>query len=260
MYLVFLQFFTASCTSLKGKELKVINGKKLEFVYLNANQPTVVFENGLDGHLEWWAKVTPEISKTNSVFAYNRPGIGNSEKTNKPRDAEHIVEDLRVTLKELKIKPPYIMVGHSSGGLYLQLFARKYPSEVAGLILVDSTHPLQMTGAGARENWPWAVKYYMKFFLSETGENELSEINKSGEQVMSYSIENLSFPIRILTASKPEIGSNDYERDLIEKRKNLALLYPNSKQIFINGGHSIPLENPNSIISAIQEMLVSLQK
>ena len=112
-----------------------------------------------------WDKVISEVSKTKSVFAYNRPGIGNSVKTDKPRDAEQIVEELRSYLKELKIRPPYVLVGHSSGGLYMQLFARKYPSEVAGLVLVDSTHPLQMKGAGAPENWSWWTKFYMSLFL-----------------------------------------------------------------------------------------------
>jgi pimeloyl-ACP methyl ester carboxylesterase len=135
--------------SLKGKESKLFNGAQLEFVSQRSREPTVIFSSGLDGHLEWWAKVLSEVSKTNSVFAYNRPGIGNSDKTDKPRDAEQIVEELRFYLKELKILPPYVLVGHSSGGLYIQLFARKYPSEVAGLVLVDSTHPLQMKGDGA---------------------------------------------------------------------------------------------------------------
>jgi pimeloyl-ACP methyl ester carboxylesterase len=189
------------------------------------------------------------------VFAYNRPGIGKSDKTDKPRDAEQIVEELRFYLKELKIRPPYVLVGHSSGGLYMQLYARKYPSEVAGLVLVDSTHPLQMKGAGASENWSWWTKLYMSLFLSKTGEAELAAINKSGEQVLSYSVMDLKFPIRILTATEPEIASTEYLRDLIDKRKNMIQLYPNAKQYFIKGGHVIPLESPQAVVSAIQEVL-----
>jgi pimeloyl-ACP methyl ester carboxylesterase len=255
-----LQLISMGCSSLKGKETKIVNGASLEFVWQPANSPTVVFESGLDGHLDWWIKVLPEISKTNSVFAYNRPGIGNSDKTEKPRDAEQIVEDLRSYLKELKIKPPYVLVGHSSGGLYLQLFARKYPTEVAGLVLLDSTHPLQMKGAGARENWSWWAKFYLNLFLSKTGETELSAINKSGEQVLSYTTEAMRFPIRILTATEPETASSEYEQDLIEKKKNLVQLYPNSKQTFIKGGHAIPIESPQSVISVIQEILSQPQR
>jgi pimeloyl-ACP methyl ester carboxylesterase len=228
---------------------------QLEFISQRANEPTVVIASGLDGHLELWGKVLSEVSKTNSVFAYNRPGIGKSDKTDKPRDAEQIVEELRFYLKELKIRPPYVLVGHSSGGLYMQLYARKYPSEVAGLVLVDSTHPLQMKGAGASENWSWWTKLYMSLFLSKTGEAELAAINKSGEQVLSYSVMDLKFPIRILTATEPEIASTEYLRDLIDKRKNMIQLYPNAKQYFIKGGHVIPLESPQAVVSAIQEVL-----
>ena len=253
--LFFFSFFFASCASISGKQTQLFDGAKLEFVYHQGSNPTVVIASGLDGHLELWDKVISEVSKKHSVFAYNRPGIGKSDKTDKPRDAEQMVVELRFYLKELKILPPYILVGHSSGGLYMQMFARKYPSEVAGLVLVDSTHPLQMKGAGAPQKWSWWIKFYMSLFLSKTGETELASINKSGEQVLSYPAKDLKFPIRILTATEPEVGSTEYLRDLIDKRNNMIQLYPNAKQYFIKGGHVIPLENPQAVVSAIQEVL-----
>jgi pimeloyl-ACP methyl ester carboxylesterase len=258
--LFFFSFFFASCASISGKQTQLFNGAQLEFISHRGSNPTVVIASGLDGHLELWDKVISEVSKTKSVFAYNRPGIGNSVKTDKPRDAEQIVEELRSYLKELKIRPPYVLVGHSSGGLYMQLFARKYPSEVAGLVLVDSTHPLQMKGAGAPENWSWWTKFYMSLFLSKTGEVELAAINKSGEQVLSYPVKDLKFPIRILTATEPEVASTEYLRDLIDKRKNMIQLYPIAEQYFIKGGHVIPLESPQAVVSAIQEVLLQQQK
>lgn len=250
----------AGCASIKGKESKLFNGTNLEFIYQRRSEPTVVFASGLDGHLELWGKVLSEVSKTNSVFTYNRPGIGKSEKTDNPRDAEQVVEELRSYLKELKILQPYVLVGHSSGGLYMQLFARKYPSEVAGLVLVDSTHPLQFSGAGARDNWSWWTKFYLSLFLSKTGETELASINKSGEQVLSYSTKDIKFPIQILTATEPETASNEYLQDLIDKKKNMVQLYPNSKQYFIKGGHVIPIETPQAIVSAIREILAQQPK
>lgn len=246
---------STGCASIKGKESKLFKGSKLEFIYQRSNQPTIIFASGLDGRLEWWDKVLGEISKTNSVFTYNRPGIGNSDKTGNPREAEQIVEELRFYLAELKILPPYVLVGHSLGGLYMQLFARKYPSEVAGLVLVDSTHPLQMKGAGDPKNWSWWTQFYFYLFLSETGRSELAAINISGEQVLSYSANDLKFPIHIMTATKPESATSDYEQDLIDKKKDMARLYPNSKQHWIHGGHAIPIENPQSIVTVLREIL-----
>jgi pimeloyl-ACP methyl ester carboxylesterase len=258
LFLVLL--LLAGCASLDGKQTKLFSGAQLEFVSQRVSEPTVVFANGLDGHIELWQKVLSKVSKTNSIFTYNRPGVGKSDTTDNPRDAEQIVEELRSYLKELTIRPPYVLVGHSLGGLYMQLFARKYPSEVAGLVLVDSTHPLQMKGAGAPENWSWWIKFYFNLFLSKTGEAELAAINKSGEQVLSYSSKEIKFPIQILTATEPETASNEYEQDLIDKRKNMVQLYPNSKQHFIKGGHVIPIENPQAVVSAIQEILSQQQK
>lgn len=244
------------CASIKGKESKLFNGSNLEFIYRRSSNPTIILASGLDGHVEWWDKIVTDISKTNSVFAYNRPGIGKSDQTDKTRDAEQIVQELRFYLNELKITPPYVLVGHSSGGLYMQLFARKYPTEVVGLVLVDSTHPLQMKGAGDPKNWSWWTKLYMFLFLSKTGEAELASINKSGEQVLSYSTKEIKFPIRVLTATKPEIATNEYEQDLIDKKKDIVNLYPNSKQTFVKGGHVIPIENPEAVVTAIREILI----
>ncbi|WP_420846621.1 alpha/beta fold hydrolase [Methylocystis parvus] len=113
-----------------------------------------MFENGLGGRLEWWSKILPDIATETTVFAYNRPGIGASAPATTPRDGVTIVEELRATLRAKGIAPPYVLVGHSIGGLYVQLYARRHSDEVAGLVLVDSTHPEQLSGAGARKKWP----------------------------------------------------------------------------------------------------------
>ena len=114
--------------------------------------PAVVFESGLGSYKETWDKVFPVIATTNAVFAYDRPGIGQSTMTSRPRDGATIVEDLRALLKSRNVMPPYVLAGHSAGGLYMQLFARRYPSEVAGVVLVDSTHPTQFEGDGTLDN------------------------------------------------------------------------------------------------------------
>ena len=112
-------------------------GGGMEISESRAADPAVVFENGLTAHKEEWNKAFPEVARTNTVFAYNRPGIGESPATARPRDGATIVEDLRALLASRNIQPPYVLVGHSAGGLYMQLYARRYPAEVAGLVLVE---------------------------------------------------------------------------------------------------------------------------
>jgi len=120
-----------------------VEGHKLETLTIRnpAAKATVVFENGSRATLAGWDKVLDGVKGSATVFAYNRPGYANSEATSAPRDGATIVEQLRATLRRKGLQPPYVLVGHSLGGLYMQLFARRYPEEVQGLVLVDALYP-----------------------------------------------------------------------------------------------------------------------
>ncbi len=74
------------------------------------------------------------------MFIYDRAGIGKSEMNERPRHSQQSVENLRILLNKAGIKPPYVLVGHSFGGLNTRLFASTYPEEVVGVVLLDSTH------------------------------------------------------------------------------------------------------------------------
>jgi pimeloyl-ACP methyl ester carboxylesterase len=239
--------------SLPGVKTEMVGERRVEYSLSRHEGPTVVFENGLGGGLQWWAKVFPEVAKGATAFAYNRPGTGASEVATTPRDGAHVVTELRSLLESKGLKPPYILVGHSLGGLYMQYFARRYPSEVAGLVLVDSTHPRQLQGAGAKENWPGWFRTLIGVTLSAASEEELKAANSIGEQVL-----NLPAPpnmlVTVLTATEPSNDDSDLARDAIAKRKDIARLYPGSRHIWVKGGHAIPLEHPEAVIEAIREL------
>ena len=101
---------------------------------------TVVFESGLGVGWTPWKPVALEVAAKARVFAYSRPGYGKSDPSPEPRDAAHIVEDLRVLLATRGYAPPYVLVGHSFGGAYMELFAKAHPEEVTGVVLVDTRH------------------------------------------------------------------------------------------------------------------------
>jgi pimeloyl-ACP methyl ester carboxylesterase len=103
--------------------------------------PTVVLESGTMAFSSYWAWVQPEIAKFARVVAYDRAGLGWSEPGPKPRDAQHIAMELHTALRNAGIEGPYVLVGHSEGGLYAPVFATLYPDEVAGLVLIDPEHP-----------------------------------------------------------------------------------------------------------------------
>jgi len=90
-----------------------------------------------------WAKVVPEVARQHRVLVYDRPGYGDSRKTTTPRDPCTIAAQQRALLAQAGLKPPYVLVGHGLGGLYQYVYARLYPQDVAGLVLLDPTHPQQ---------------------------------------------------------------------------------------------------------------------
>lgn len=103
----------------------------------------VVFQSGLGDGKDVWDGVLPEVAKNHRVLVYDRPGYGASQKTTTPRDPCTIAAQQRALLGQAGLKPPYILVGQGLGGLYQYVYARLYPQDVAGLILLDPTHPQQ---------------------------------------------------------------------------------------------------------------------
>lgn len=244
----------SGCASLPNSTTEKINNNQIEFAMTQHNTIPVVFENGLGGRMEWWKKVLLEISNDTTTFAYNRPGYGESDSVSTPRDGSHVVDELRLLLRSKGLNPPYILVGHSLGGLYMQLFARRYPDEVSALILVDSTHPKQLDGDGAIEKQSFWVRGIIGALVTGTAKEELNLLSQTGEQVLSLPTL-LNKPVFVLSASEPMQEKSKLADDANEKRKDIARLYPNSKQIWVDSGHVIPLEKPESVVSVIREAL-----
>jgi pimeloyl-ACP methyl ester carboxylesterase len=244
----------SGCASLPNSTTEKINNNHIEFAMTQHHTVPVVFENGLGGRMEVWKKVLSEISKDTTTFAYNRPGYGESDSVSTPRDGSHVVDELRSLLLSKGLTPPYILVGHSLGGLYMQLFARRYPDEVSAIILVDSTHPKQFDGDGAIEKQSFWVRGLVWALVTGTAKEEFNLLSQTGEQVLSLPTLQ-DKPVFVLSASEPMKVKSKLADDSNEKRKDIARLYPNAKQIWVDSGHVIPLEKPESVVSVIREAL-----
>ena len=112
--------------------------------------PIVVLEAGMGSFSPNWYWVQQELAPTIRSVAYDRAGLGWSRRSNRPRDAQTIAVELRDALREAGLDPPYVLVGHSFGGLPVRAFADLYPGLTAGLVLVDASHPDQWV------RWPLA--------------------------------------------------------------------------------------------------------
>jgi pimeloyl-ACP methyl ester carboxylesterase len=101
-------------------------------------QPTVILESGLGGTSLDWRRVQPAVAQFTRVCSYERAGYGWSDAGPSPRTSQQLVTELHTLLVKARVPGPYVLVGHSFGGLHVQLYAFRYPQEVAGLVLVDS--------------------------------------------------------------------------------------------------------------------------
>jgi pimeloyl-ACP methyl ester carboxylesterase len=120
-------------------EMVDVGGYGLHINCTGQGSPTVILDAGSGLFSAQWVRVQRQVSDTTHVCAYDRAGMGWSEMGPDPRDAQQITSELHTLLSKAGIEGPYVLVGHSFGGMYMQTYAARYPEEVAGVALVDSS-------------------------------------------------------------------------------------------------------------------------
>ncbi|THD63147.1 alpha/beta hydrolase [Phenylobacterium sp.] len=122
-----------------GRLVRLPDHRALNFRCEGHGSPTVLLEAGFGGGSNAWGKVAPRIAQVTRVCAYDRAGYGFSDPGPMPRDGAAIARDLDAGLTAAHIAGPYVVVGHSAGGLYARLFAARRIKDVVGLVFVDSS-------------------------------------------------------------------------------------------------------------------------
>lgn len=216
---------------------------------------SIIFENGLRATVEGWDKVIDSLSPDASIFAYNRPGYGKSQASETARDGGTIVEELRQSLKHKGLPPPYILVGHSLGGLYMQLFAKRYPNEVSGLVLVD---PLLPGIVKKTEDLPLWSRGAKRLFFSSTVNKEIDAIHQTSEQVL------LLAPIDdkpiVMLINKPKsataigVDFGAFNRDQ-KTRESVNGMYPKARRILVDSDHQVQRQSPAEVVNAIRTII-----
>lgn len=131
---------TAPSSSMPGR-LVDVGGHRLHLSCTGSGSPTVVLEAGGGAMAAQLAHITPAVARASMICVYDRAGRGWSEPADSPQDALAISTDLHTLLQRAGVPGPYVMAGHSFGGLYALTFAANHPDEVAGMALIDSTSP-----------------------------------------------------------------------------------------------------------------------
>jgi pimeloyl-ACP methyl ester carboxylesterase len=122
-----------------------VGGHRLHLDCHGHGSPTVLLANGLGEVSADWARITGPVAATTRVCAYDRAGQGWSDAADRPEDGVRSAEDLHTLLAAAGEHGPYLLVGHSTGGTYAMTYAARYPEQVAGMVLLDSSSPEQFT-------------------------------------------------------------------------------------------------------------------
>jgi pimeloyl-ACP methyl ester carboxylesterase len=122
-----------------------VGGHRLHLDCHGQGSPTVVLSNGLGGVSAAWVRIADPVAETTRVCAYDRAGQGWSEEAASPRDGVESAEELHTLLAAAGEHGPFVLAGHSTGGTYAMTYAARYPEQVAGLVLLDSSSPEQFS-------------------------------------------------------------------------------------------------------------------
>lgn len=132
-------------------QLVDVDGHRVHLNCTGSGSPTVVLQPGGGDFSSVWARIAPAVAAHTRVCVYDRPGRGWSDPTDSPQDATQVATDLHTLLQRAHVPGPYVLAGHSFGGLYVLTHAERYPADVAGMVLIDATNPAtQAVSANAR--------------------------------------------------------------------------------------------------------------
>lgn len=152
-------------------QLVDVGGYKLHIHCMGEGSPTVILESGWVESSSTWIYIQPEVAKTTRVCSYDRAGYGWSDPSPNPRTASWRVDELHTLLVNANVQGPYVLVGHSLGGMLVRVYTHNYPDEVVGMVLVDSMHEEQYERLpGAKSSILDSVQQFrMLGVLSSTG-------------------------------------------------------------------------------------------
>lgn len=237
-----------------SKEMLVqISDFKLYAKFLGENygKPTVVMDAGYGDHSKAWDSVVENISMLSNVLIYDRAGLGKSTPSSNPRTSREMVKELKALLMNTKIHPPYILVGHSFGGVNMRMYATEYQNEVTGLVLVDSTPEDYRERFLPTMSQDFQQAYY-KQFISECNYDDFMESLKQLKETRLK----LNVPLIVLSAGKKahyskeaQVLWNEMQREMLEISSDGELM------IVENSAHYIQNDEPEVVIRAIKKLI-----
>ena len=255
-----------------------LHGKKQYVLVQGTGDPTVVFITGKGRPQTDFKKVYSKLKKEVQIFSYDRASNGQSQSLNNDRTVDTMAYELNELLLKEKIKPPFILVGHSLGTYIMRCFANMYPTRVSGLVFVEPAHEYEYQyGLTLRTDSDKIVfKDQFKSFLKVTGKTKGNHI----ESLKCFDFDSLGFSTNQRIVKKINIPTTipmtvilstvaDVENDYISKEIDYKLNYftkwqilnPQTSIIITNkSGYFIQKEEPGILVDAILDMINKVKK
>ena len=239
--------------------IAVVDGRRLAYIRLGEGRPAIVFLSGAGMDIDSWFKVLPEVATFGTVIAVDRPGVGRSDRPDIPQTGEVIVAALRSLLAQAGVPPPYVLVGHSLGGLHVEFFARSHPVEVGGVVLVEAASPDEAMdppppGFTARVIGA-ALGVLDRLRGRPRGLDEVDNVAETVRQI-GAAPPFPDVPLAVVTGGKrmrmvPDTAFAAHQ----EAQRDRVTLVPNGRQVIAEGsGHFPQLHEPEVVIAAIRDI------
>jgi pimeloyl-ACP methyl ester carboxylesterase len=251
----------------QSAQLVDVGGYRLEVARGGSGNPAIVLVGGLGNALDTWEKITPAAAQFSTVVAYSRGGLGRSEPGPSHHTAKDSVVELHTLLARLELKPPYILVGASYGGILVRLYTSLYPNEVAGLVFVDSSHEEQVKRYGKLDpKYPAQFQSSFEEKLRSDKGAEADEDRESMRIQAAGAVEGMKplpdIPIAVLTSMK--VSPNpQYVNQTAKGYESWRAMHEEWFRRSTNGlhlvtarsGHHIQDDEPQLVIEAIRFVL-----
>ncbi len=247
-----------ACAALTPK-FTALQSARVAYALAGEGPVTIVFESGLGDGMDTWKPVFDQISSFAATFAYDRPGYGRSEDVSGSSTGRDIVDRLRAVLARINVDPPYVLVGHSLGGQVVELFARLYPEDVVGVVLVDSRHSEFTERCHARLDGGCDLPGVMKLLMPGHMKRELDGASETADQIRQAP----PFPdieLVVLSRSKGNESAEWLELWAETQREYTRLSSQVSHIVAPESGHYVHRDDPQAVIAAVRGVVERLHR
>jgi pimeloyl-ACP methyl ester carboxylesterase len=243
-----------------------VAGHPVQISSAGSGRYTVIFESGFGTDLRSWRKVAPEIAEVARVVSYSRAGYGASAARTEPRTLLQSSVELDQLIAAARLRPPFILVGHSYGGMLVRAFAARHPQDVAGMVLIDPSDerfapalrkldPARVDADDARFDSIVPPKFKPELAL-------LKPVLDSGVFPIAGALPDV--PVVVMTSMQP-VEKPEFFLETPAAREVLRGLHADvarqfrdgSQMVTVNSGHSIQLEEPALVVQAIKRVIAA---